>query len=105
MYYDRYKEFRGNGGVKVLPFIKIPEKSTDKLDVYKTGKTRFDKLSQKHYGNPYHGFLILLANPEYGGLEFDIPDGSIIRIPFPFKQTLQQYEEEVNKYIQLYGID
>lgn len=102
-YYDRYQNFRENGEVKILPFIKIIEKPTDFTIVYKQGRDRLDKLSQKYYGNPYHGWLIMLANPNYGGLEFNIKDGDIIRIPYPFKDSLQQYIEEVRKYNKLYG--
>ena len=59
--------------------------------------------SQKYYGNPFHGWLIMLANPTYGGLEFVIEEGEIIRIPFPFKDTLQEYEDAVNTHIRLNG--
>lgn len=102
-YYDRYSKFRDNLGTTPLPFIKIPIKSTDKKIVYKLGKTRFDKLSQDYYGNPYHGWLILTANPSYGGLEFLINDGDIITIPFPFRDAIERYSKEVDKYKQLYG--
>ena len=101
-YYDRYEDFRSNGEVSSIPFIKLTPKSSDKRDVYKQGRTRFDKLSSKWYNNPYHGFLIALANPQFG-MEFDIPDGEIIRIPFPFDATLKQYKEAVIKYKTLYG--
>lgn len=102
-YYDRYDKFRTNSGTKIIPGLKIPVEPSDKRVVYKIGKTRFDKLSDKHYGNPYHGWLILLANPKKGGLEFDIEDGEIIRIPFPFKSALDRYDNEVEKYLRLYG--
>ena len=38
-----------------------------------------------------------------GGIEFTIKDGEMIRIPFPFKDTLQEYEDGVNRYINLNG--
>jgi hypothetical protein len=59
-------------------------------------------MSQKFYNNPYHGWLILLANPQYGGVEENIPDGEIIRIPFPFKDSIQQYIDQTQKYINYY---
>ena len=102
-YYDRYDGFRDNNGNKPLPFINIPSRSTDKKIVYKLGKTRFDRLSEDYYGNPYHGFLILLANPKHGGLEFLIQDGDVIRIPFPFNDAIERYAQEVEKYKKLYG--
>ena len=45
----------------------------------------------------------MLANGSMGGLEFTINDGDMIRIPFPFKDTLQEYEDGVNRYINLNG--
>ena len=102
-YFDRYEKFRFDGKILPMPFINIPLAQTDKSVVYKLTKTRLDKLSQTYYNNPYHGFLIMLANPQFGGLEFDIKDGEIIRIPYPFESALDRYVEQVNKYKQLYG--
>ena len=103
-YFDRYTEFKIDGNVKPLPFIKIPPKSTDKIIPYLKGRDRMDKLSQSYYNNPYYGWLIMAANPEYGGIEFDIPNNSFIRLPFPLKQSIQQYIEQVNNYKRLNGI-
>ena len=102
-YFDRYEKFRSNGQVGLIPGIKIIESPTDKKVVYKLNKSRLDKLSQTYYNNPYHGFLIQLANPKYGGLEFDIPDGAVIRVPFPFESAIERYINEVKKYKALYG--
>ena len=103
IYFDRYEDFKINGEVKPIPGIPIPFKPTDKQVIYKLGLTRLDKVSQTYYGNPYHGFLILLANPQFGGMEFDIPDRAIIRVPFPFNETLEQYENSVSTHLRLYG--
>ena len=77
--------------------------NTDKKIVYKQNITRLDKLSQDYYNNPYHGWLILLANPQYGGLEFDIKDREILRIPYPFNSAIERYIKEVEIYKTLYG--
>ena len=103
IYFDRYERFKLNGEVSTLPFIKLTRKLTDKKIVYRLGKSRLDKLSQDYYNNPYHGFLIMLANPEYGGLEFNIKDGDIIRIPFPLKATIEDYNAKVENFKRLYG--
>jgi len=103
VYVDRYNKFRTNDGTSPIPGIVIPNSATDKKVIYVTGKTRFDILSQEYYGNPYHGWLILLANQQFGGMEFDIPNGEIIRIPFPFNNAIELYNSEVNNYIRLYG--
>jgi hypothetical protein len=102
-YFDRYQDFKVNGTYKPLPFIKLQPKPSDKTIVYNSQETRLDKLSQKYYNNPFHGWLILLANPMYGGVEENIPDKEIIRIPFPFRDSLQQYISEVDNYMKLYG--
>ena len=102
-YFNRYEKFKLNGSIETLPFIKLTPKTTDKLVVYKLGKSRLDKLSQQYYNNPYHGFFIMLANPEYGGLEFNIKDGDIIRIPFPFNATIEDYNNQVANFKKLYG--
>jgi hypothetical protein len=85
-----------------MPFITIPPKDSDKTVVYNSSRSRLDKLSQLYYNNPYHGWLILLANPQYGGVEENIPNREIIRIPFPFRDSIQQYIDEVEKYNKLY---
>jgi len=102
VYYDRYRDFRIDGQVKTLPFIKLSVKGSDKR-VVTDKKTRFDKLSQQYYGNPYHGWLILQANPEFGGLEFDIPENTIIIVPFPLNKSLEDYQSQVDRYKRLYG--
>jgi len=102
-YYNRYQKFDYNGKPLPVPFIKISAKSTDKSVLYRQNKDRMDKLSLEYYGNPYHGWLIMLANPQYGGVEENIPNNEIIRIPFPFKDSLQQYISEVQRYEMLYG--
>ena len=102
-YYNRYQKFNFNGKYTPLPFIKIEPKSSDKTVLYRQTQSRMDKLSQEYYGNPYHGWLIMLANPQYGGVEESIPNNEIIRIPFPFKDSLQQYISEVQKYQKLNG--
>ncbi len=101
-YYDRYKDFRENGKMTSLPFIKMRAKDSDKR-VVTDSRTRFDKLSQQYYGNPYHGWLILQLNPQFGGLEFDIPENTIIIIPFPLEKSLERYQEQVDRYKRLYS--
>jgi len=102
-YFDRYESFKINGELTMVPGIIIPTSSSDKQVVYKKGDTRLDKLSQMYYNNPYHGFLIMLANPKYGGLEFDIKDRDVIRIPYPFESAIDRYINEVKIYKLLYA--
>lgn len=102
-YFDRYQYFEQDGNFRIVPGIELPIKSTDKYIFYKVGRTRFDKISQDYYSTPIFGWLILLANPSLGGLEFEIPDNSLIRIPFPLINTLQDYKREVDLYNLYYG--
>ena len=102
-YFDRYNSFRTNGEVKPLPGISIPISDSDKNAIYKQGVSRLDKLSNLYYNNPYSGWLIMLANPEYGGLEFNIPDMTSLRIPFPFDSATARYNTQVANHKLLYG--
>lgn len=97
-YFDRYGQFKVNGQFTYIPFIKLRKKNSDIKIVYKKTK-RLDRISNEYYNSPYYGWLILLANPQYGGMEFDIPDNSVIRIPFPLMDTLREYQQKVDQYI------
>jgi hypothetical protein len=77
-YWNRYSEFLINGEQTVVPYVQLPQKPTDKAFIYKVGRSRLDKVSQDYYNSPYFGWLVLQANPQYGGLENTIPDGSIL---------------------------
>lgn len=102
-YFDRYAKFRNDGEMKPVPGISIPNSSSDKYAIYKQGVTRLDKLSNLYYNNPYSGWLILLANPQYGGLEFNIPDLTSLRVPYPFESGINRYITEIQNYREIYG--
>jgi hypothetical protein len=102
-YFDRYSGFRGNNEIKPVPGIKIPEASTDKNVIYKDGVSRLDKISNTYYNNPYSGWLILLANPQFGGLENNIFDGAVLIIPYPLLPSLQDYKASLENYFYYYG--
>ena len=102
-YYNRYQEFLINGEQTVVPFVTLPTKGTDITYVYKMGVSRLDKLSQQFYGSPFFGWLILQANPQFGGLEWNISHNAIIRIPFPLVSSLQDYKNQLNTHFLYYG--
>jgi hypothetical protein len=102
-YYDRYEEFRVNGSMKILPFLRIPPKNSDIRVRYDQG-SRLDIISQDVYNNPNLGWLILQANPQFGSMEFDIPIGTVLTIPFPLQESLADYERAIIRYRNLYGI-
>jgi hypothetical protein len=102
-YYNRYSDFLINGQQTVVPFVQIPQKTTDKVYIYKVGQSRLDKISQEYYGTPVFSWLILQANPQYGGLENFIPDGTILIIPYPLLPSLQDYKGALNNHFYYYG--
>ena len=102
-YYNRYNTFLINGEQTVVPFVNIPSKPSDKRYIYKVGQSRTDKISQQYYGTPYFGWLIMQANPQFGGLENNIPDGSILTIPFPLLSSLQDYKSALDTHFFYYG--
>lgn len=101
-YTNRYINFLDNNTQHTVPFVAIPEKSTDKYPVYTIGKSRLDKMSLSFYGNPYHGWLIMQANPEFLK-ETDILDGAILRVPFPLNQSITDYKDALLTHKKLYG--
>jgi hypothetical protein len=102
-YYNRYNSFLFNGGQTVVPYVKLTSKSTDRRYTYKIGRSRLDKISQQFYDTPYFGWLILQANPQFGGMENNIPDGYPLRIPFPLESSLLDYKNQLDNYFFYYG--
>lgn len=98
--YDRYQFFKQDGKNITVPFITLDKKPTDIQVVYKSAEDRMDKLSQKYYGDPTYGWLIMIANPSFGGLEFNIPNETIITIPYPLQKTVEDYFNKVKLYQQ-----
>ena len=102
-YYNRYNQFLINGEQIVVPYIALTPKNSDKRYIYKVGISRLDKVSQQHYNSPFFGWLILQANPEFTGFEFNIPDGAVLTIPYPLLTSLQDYKNELDNYFFYYG--
>lgn len=102
-YWNRYGQFLLNGQQTVVPYVRVPNKASDKVYIYKNGFSRLDKVSQQYYDSPFFGWLIMQANPQFGGLEWNIPDGSILIIPFPLLESLQDYKNALDTYFYYYG--
>ena len=103
LYYNRYQNFVINWEQTVVPFVALPSKTTDKRYIYKEGRSRLDKVSQDYYGTPYFGWIIMQANPEFGGLESNIYDGALLTVPFPLIASLQDYKTALDNYFFYYG--
>ena len=96
-YYDRYCSFRQEGKIRLIPNLKIEKDGGDLYIKYDKSKMRLDSLSYKYYGDPNYGWLIMLANPKLGSMEFEIPDASIMRIPYPLSSAITRYENDVKR--------
>ena len=96
-YYDRYSRFREDGNIKIVPFLKIDEYDTDIVITFNKRTMRMDTLSYKYYGDANYGWLIMQANPQYGSMEFSIPDGVSLRIPYPLNTAKTRYENAIQK--------
>lgn len=97
-YYDRYESFRSEGNVGIMPFIEIDFYYTDITITFDKSTMRMDTLSYKYYGDANYGWLIMQANPQYGSMEFSIPDGVPLRIPYPLSTAKTRYKEGIQKY-------
>ena len=96
--YSRYAILKnGDGTTDSMPFVRIPVNPSDKYEDWNIGFSRLDKLADKYYGNPFYDFLILYANPQFVN-EFDIPDNTLIRIPFPLQKAKADYEAALSAF-------
>lgn len=102
MYYNFYSQFLEGEKISMIPYIKFPVKESDKTYIWDSVNDRMDRISNKFYGNPYGGRLILLANGVLGSNEDEIPNGSILVIPYPYKDGIQRWIDIVNKYKKYY---
>jgi hypothetical protein len=102
-YYNRYKRLSSDERIISPPFIKLTERSSDTFVQYDVKKSRLDKISQEYYGDPTYTWLILMANPEFGGLEWNIQNGEMIRIPQPLSDVLKEYELKLKERLSYYG--
>lgn len=102
-YFNRYQQFLVDGEQTVLPYVTLPRKSTDVKYIYRAQQTRLDKISQEYYNSPYFSWLIMLANPEFGGLEWNIPDNAIIVVPYPLNASIQDYNNAIKTRFYYYG--
>ena len=101
--FDRYSQFKNENKIDIVSFGEVPEKNTDKFIIYEKGKTRLDLVSYDYYGSTSYAWLILQANAKYGSMEFRIPDGVELRIPYPLNVSLSDYQKSIDKNKKYYG--
>ena len=83
-----------NNTLKDMPPVKISLRTTDKYITYNKELGRLDYVAGQVYQDETFWRLIMWANPEYF-VEFDIPTGAVIRVPYPLNDVLS----EVNNFI------
>jgi hypothetical protein len=97
--YDRYYLLNTvNNVTEMMPFVVLPTNTTDKFEYWNINSSRYDKFAQKYYQNPFYDFLIGLGNPTFES-EWDIPDNTLIRIPFPLSKAKSDYETFLKNYL------
>lgn len=85
--YDYYKP------TESIPFFTIDSRSSDKYITYREGSHTMDMLSFKYYRSNLYGWLILQGNGFID--ENDIPDGTVLRIPFPLEEVRFELQSKI----------
>ena len=96
--FNRYSQINVNDEYGIVPFGEIPIKPSDIRIIFKKGLMRLDQISYQYYDTPDFAWLIMQANPQYGSLEYNIPDSVELRIPYPLDITLADYQKSIGNY-------
>lgn len=84
----------GQGLLDSMPPIDVDFRTTDKKVIYNKNLTRLDRLAGDIYEDETLWKIILWANPDYE-CEYDIPDDTIIRIPWPKNDVLSEISSKI----------
>jgi len=82
------------GTLDDMPPVDIDKRTTDKKVLYNKNLTRLDRIAGDLYEDETLWKIILWANPDYE-CEFDIPDNTIIRIPWPKMDVLDEVSKKI----------
>src|ERR1035437_459401 len=94
MAYDFHQYLISGTTLQEMPAIIISERNTDKRVIYDKKITRLDRIAGDIYGDETLSKIILWANPAYF-IEFDIPDGTVIRVPFPANDVIAEVVSQI----------
>ena len=100
MPYDFYKYLQQPNSprtLKDMPPISIKKRNTDKFILYDRGKARLDYIAGQVYSDETLWRVIMWANPEYF-VEFDIPEGATVRVPYPINDVLSEITQQLVDY-------
>lgn len=81
-----------------VPFVVISERATDIPVPYYQGISRLYLISADYYGSAHYEQLILQANPEWVS-EHDIPDATMLRLPYPLDAVLQELATQQSAFL------
>lgn len=96
MGFDFYKYLIQGDRMSSMPPIKISDRLTDKYVIYNSQTNRLDTIAGDIYADETFWRLILWANEQYF-MEFDIPDNTVIRVPFPLQDVINEYSSKIIK--------
>jgi hypothetical protein len=94
MGFNFYKYLIQDGKMSNMPPISIEKRSTDKYVLYNSQNNRLDNIAGDIYTDETLWRLILWANEQYF-IEFDIPDNTVIRVPFPMQDVLNEVNSKI----------
>ena len=86
---DFYSYLIKNGDMSNMPPIQISSRPTDRYILYNKDKTRLDVIAADSYSEDEYSKILLWANPQYY-CEFDIPNNTLIRVPFPIDSVIKE---------------
>lgn len=94
MPYNFYSLLKDNDSLKNMPPISIDKRTTDKSVTYNSQKNRLDTIAGNIYNDETLWRLILWANEQFF-MEFDIPNNSVIRVPYPLQDVLNEVQLKI----------
>lgn len=94
MPYDFYKNLKSSDTLKNMPAVSISKRVTDKSITYNKQKNRLDTIAGTIYRDETFWRLILWANEQYF-MEFDIPDNTVIRVPYPLQDVINEVNTKI----------
>jgi len=95
MAYNYHRQLIINGlDMYNMPPMEIDNRVTDLYLEYNKASNRFDRIAAKAYEDDEYAILIRWANQQYDQ-EFDIPAGTVIRVPFPLEGVLTEVATKI----------
>lgn len=94
MPYDFYKNLKSSDTLKNMPAVSVSKRVTDKSITYNKQKNRLDTIAGTIYRDETLWRLILWANEQYF-MEFDIPDNTVIRVPYPLQDVINEVNTKI----------